>query len=243
MQRFRFSASVSALVLGLAALTVLADERRIVDDPAARQLLKAAHEVRHVWRNFPGFTAQLTVIHDGQTMHGAVTVVGTREVQVQLPNADEKARRAVTEMLKSLVAHRAAVPFEQGVGKFAIAFGAPDNNPLGRLVLLDDSFRSAYRIQDGHIRQVIRHLGDTKMTITILEEVPTEDGWLPKHFTVAWWRDNGTLMQVDTFVDRYVKVGAFWLPAERQVFSARNGQLAVTILQLNGHRLLDTPRQ
>ncbi|GBD00159.1 hypothetical protein HRbin17_02696 [bacterium HR17] len=240
MVRLGFGLFTNALMLVLAAWTVFADEQQVVDDPAARQFLKAAHEARHVWHNFPGFTAQLTFVQDGHAVQGTVTVIGTHEVQVQI--ADEKARRAVTEMLRSLVAHRSAVPFEQGPGKYPIAFGTPDQHPLGQLVRLGDSFRSAYRIKDGHIRQVIRHLGDKRMTITVLEETPTDDGWLPHHFTVAWWRDDGTLLRVDAFSDRYVKVGSFWLPAQRRVVTAAQGQLSTTVLQLERHRLLEARR-
>jgi hypothetical protein len=65
---------------------------------------------------------------------------------------------------------------------------------------------------------------------------------LPKHFTVAWWHNDGTLQRVDTFTDRYIKVGDFWLPAERQLISAKQGGLTVTILRLDEHRLLSVER-
>jgi hypothetical protein len=214
-------------------------QAEVNDDPAARQLLKAAHELRYVWRNFPGFTARLTFVEDEKTLQGEAAVT-LQEVRVNLP--DPTAQKKVTEMLRSLVAHRSPASFEQGAGKYPIAFGDADDHPMGRLVRLGDSFRSAYRVKDGHIRQVVRHLGDTTMTITVLEETKTDEGWLPKHFTVAWWHNDGTLQRVDTFTDRYIKVGDFWLPAERQLLSAKQGGLTVTILRLDEHRLLSVER-
>ncbi|MFA0751277.1 MAG: hypothetical protein SLRJCFUN_001680 [Candidatus Fervidibacter sp.] len=238
------------ILLGIAVVSsalmphAMADEKckhqaEVNDDPAARQLLKAAHELRHVWRNFPGFAARLTFTEDEKTLQGEV-IVTLQEVRVTLP--DSGAEKKVTEMLRSLVAHRSPVPFEQSAGKYPIAFGDADDHPMGRLVRLGDPFRSAYRIKDGHIRQVIRHLGDTTMIITVLEETKTDEGWLPKHFTVAWWSKDGTLQRVETFTDRYVKVGNFWLPAERRVLTASKGGLTVTILRLDEHRLLNAER-
>ena len=69
------------VLLSLTAVTALcgADkEAKPAGDPAAEKLLADARAARAVWKDFPGFTADLEVNVDGKVAKGRVTVSSQR---------------------------------------------------------------------------------------------------------------------------------------------------------------------
>lgn len=201
----------------------------------ARGLLEASHGMRETWgSNFPGFTANLRLHQGERTAEGSVTVSSKGEVTLKVLPADLQS--TVEGTLRMIVGHRMA-----GAGSdFTQATLAPaDRHPQGTSVLLNDGIKSFYRVRDGQIMQVNRTMGGSAFTIDILENTVVDGGrYLPHTYTVSY-RDEktGALQRVQSFQESYARVGDFWLPSERRVVTAANGDTTVSVLQLSDHQL------
>src|SRR5437588_2162657 len=93
------------IVLSLAAAPAPAADKdaKPAADPAATKLLADARAARAVWKDFPGFTADLEVNIEGKVVKGRVTVDPHGDVALQLP--DEEAGRWARGTLASVVGH------------------------------------------------------------------------------------------------------------------------------------------
>lgn len=229
------------LALAVAAGPLFAQERRA--DPKAVALLRQVYEKRVTWGpDFPGFTAKLTVDHQGEEHQGTVKVGKDRQVELHLPNAE--AARWAEEALRSIVAHRSA-RFAEGDGRYPLTLGPEDRHPAGRLVHLNDALDSTYRIREGQIRQINRSAGPKqRFTIDILETTRTEEGkFLSRVYTVSFFdAASGQLLRADTFWDGYRKVGPYHLPEFRRQVTAGDGRTAWKMLRLDDIQLNRTPR-
>src|SRR5438094_7139729 len=103
---------VSALCLCIALPMVLtaADEKPVAkEDPAATKLLAEAIAARAVWKDFPGFTADLEVNRDGKIVKGSVEVSAKGKVEVKIKDEGKEADKLASkakETLASVVGHR-----------------------------------------------------------------------------------------------------------------------------------------
>lgn len=212
------------------------------DDPAARALLREAYERRETWTGaFPGFEAGLTLTIDGTAHAGKVRVARGGMVAVTMD--DEAAKKRAESMLQSIVVHRASSPFEQNEGRYALTFGPGESGKAGRLIQVGDETRSTYRVRDREMVQISRMAGPKlRFTIDILSSQSTDAGKvLPRVYTVTY-RDaaTGELNRVDTFVDRYRKVGSFYLPEERKVVESGRERSTSYSLELTAPGLLSS---
>ena len=202
----------------------------------ADEILSAAQRLRETWnRSFPGFTAHLRIDKDGEVAEGPVKVAANGEVELKLEDPD--LNKEAVETFQSIVTHRLPRPTS-----YQPSFGPEDRHPQGRSVLLGDTSNSMYRIKDGQIMQVNRDAGPTRFTIDMLSNTLLEDGkYLPSSFTVSY-RDakNGKLLRVESYSERYEKVGGYWLPVERQEVNSREGATSVTRITLS-NLLLNAP--
>ncbi len=187
-------------------------------DPAATKLLADARAARAVWKDFPGFTADLEVNVEGKAIKGRVSVSSGGDVTLHLPD-DDHARWA-HGALASVVGHR----LDDGGEETPCAF-ADDNtdHPLGRAVrVLSDEFHSSYRIRDRQVIVVNRDMKDARFTITVMEnEVNPEGNFLPACFVVNTWdTKTNALTSSETHHQTWKRLGAFDLPESLLVVKA-----------------------
>ncbi|MGH9785202.1 MAG: DUF3386 family protein, partial [Terriglobia bacterium] len=172
-----------------------------LNDGDARDLLKAARDVRGKWGNeFPGFQADLEVFYKNQVHRGLVTVSAGGGVKVDLPDADAKDWASAT--LSSLAMHSRSSDFDKTDDRYAIVFGPDDHSPLGRLIELQkDPYHSSYRVRDNIITQVNRRMGKQRFTIDVLHIGRDESGHKTSESFVVNTFDDAT--------SRFVKSEAF----------------------------------
>jgi hypothetical protein len=202
-------------------------------DPSAVQAMREVYQKRYTWDpQFPGFHGKLTVVYGGKRYTGNARVGRDLSIHVELP--DEEARKWADEELGSMVLHRKSTPFESGDGRYALTWGTADSHPGGRLVRLNDGMDSTYRIRDGQILQVNRSAGpQMRFTIDIMENIRTEDGrYLPRIFTVAYFKTSGGLTRTETFWDSYQKAGKYYLPEARRQVAAEGAATESNALSL-----------
>jgi Protein of unknown function (DUF3386) len=211
-------------------------------DPAAVALFEEAIATRASWKDFPGFSAEVSGQVDGRAFKGTVTVDGGGAVELKID--DEAARQWVTDQLESIAMHRGASSAKPGADrpKPVLRFADDDaDHPLGRLLIFEGGrFASSYRIKDKQIVVVNRHLGKQLMTITVLDNERNRDGqFLPRSYAVQYWdAATGDLRRTETVHERWQRVGTWDLPTVHTVTLASDTGLAVRSVTLTKHQLL-----
>lgn len=231
--RWIYGLFVAIVLLTFTSDLLAAEEVR--DDPEARAILEEARRHVVVWDHFPGFQAKLEVDRHGQRSGGELTVLPSGKVEVELQHRETA--EWVGGILKSLVNHRLKLETHKHE-EAPVAFGSDDHHPFGRLVKKGDRFSSTYRIKDRQIVQVNQKTEKGWLSLNVLEYTPTPRGLLPKQTAIFQFDENGSLITSTVFTDEYVAVERFWLPKSRLITTTQGGKVDVSMLQLNGHRLL-----
>ena len=216
---------------------LLAGERTAADAAAATELLQQARDNREVLsETFPGFRSRLTVRVDGKVHYGTCSFRLPGNLQVTMQGTEDLPD--VTATIRSMLMHR--VPSTRMSAQEA-SFGAADENPLGRELLLSDRYGSVYRIRDRQITQVDRRLADTRFVLTVLETRTTASGtYLPRHvFAVRLDPDTGSLLEAWAYISEFQRVGGEYLPKSRQVIRTDQGRTTALLIEWSDIELLE----
>jgi Protein of unknown function (DUF3386) len=213
-------------------------------DSDATALFKDAIAHRAVWRDFPGFSAEMSGHVDGRPFTGSAKVKNDGSVEIQTD--DPVAKSWFQDQLDSLVMHRIAPSSSESADahqpKMRFA-DDDDEHPLGRLLAVDgDQMGSSYRIKNQQISVVNRRMGKQNMTITVLDNDKNFEGrFLPHSYVVHFWdAATGKLNRVETFQERSQRVGSWDLPVLRSIVTASDAGLSVKVVNLSKHVLLDS---
>ncbi len=198
---------------GTSAVLFEGGEAKPAEDPAATKLLADARAARAVWKDFGGFTAEVTVNQDGVVHKGTVVVGGEGKVKLRLAAGDDLQTWTRRE-IASLVAHR--LPLATSL-QTPCAFADPgdEHHPLGRAVrVLNDELHSSYRIRDRQIIEVNRRTKDVRFTITVLDSMLTKERqFLPVSYVVdSWDPKTGQLAHSSAQHATWQRVGPYDLP-------------------------------
>jgi hypothetical protein len=211
-------------------------------DPEAVARFEEALAARASWKEFPGFTADISGSVDGRPFTGSVTIDAHGKVAFASddPSQTEAVGPWVQEQLESVVLHRVARP-SGNRPKPVLRFGeTSEDHPLGRLLIFDGGkFASSYRVKDKQVLVVNRHAGAENMTITVLDNDRNAEGlFLPRSYTVQFWdAATGDLRRTETVQDRWQRLGTWDLPARRTVTTATATGLSVRSFTLTKHEL------
>ncbi len=195
------------------SVLLAATGEKLVEDPAATRLLADARAARAVWKDFPGFTANVTANRDGAVHKGKVEVNGNGKVALTL-DAGEDLQQWVRQEIASLVRHRLPGP-ESLKTPCAFIDAGDQHHPLGRAVrVLNDELHSSYRIRDNQIIEVNRTDKNARFTITVLENVQNkEKQYLSVSYVVDNWDPKtGQLASSVAEHATWQRVGGFDLP-------------------------------
>jgi hypothetical protein len=219
----------SLLVLILTGVLTAAEKKagdEAKADPAATRLLAEARAMRAVWKDFPGFTADVEVNFDGKIGKGSLHVsAGGKDVSIDgLDKAFEPwARRE----LESIVNHRLPGSSER---ETPCAFVDDiEHHPLGRAIrVLNDELHSSYRVRGKEIVVVNRTMKDRRFTITVLESMTNKEGkFLTTSFVVDYWNlETNDLVRSDAVSQTWQRVGNFDLPGTTRSITARGKSFA-----------------
>ncbi|HTU88704.1 MAG TPA: DUF3386 family protein [Gemmataceae bacterium] len=201
-------------------------------DPEATKLLADARAARALYHDFPGFRADIEVNLDGKTARGQVEVSDKGKAAVKLDNA--AAAKWAKNTLEQVIGHRlSSGPDEETPCAFV---ESDEHHPLGRAIrVLNDEFHSSYRIRDRQIIVVNRQVPGAHFTITVMENVLTEEKkFLPACFVVNTWdAKSNALTSSETHHQTWQRVGAFDLPKETLTVKAAADKLESRSLKLS----------
>lgn len=141
--------------------------------------------------------------------------------------------------LASMVGHHWHLPFEEAEGGMGLSLERREN-PLGRVVKVEDGLDSKYRVQGGQVTQIERRFKDLRFSINIQQRDFTGDGrTLPVHFCVVYWSvDGGRLVRTDIYRDGYKKVEGIHLPLSRRIITADDSGSTTRQILFRDHELL-----
>lgn len=230
----------AVLIIALACSAAMAQQKNTMTapakaDPEAYALLKSAHDARQTWpANFAGFTAEVLFNDNGKVSAGTLSYAGTTGAEMKVEGLSEEASEWLNNQLNSLLSHRRGGDFAKRDGSHPITFGVDDKSPLGRLLQLNDSMQSSYRVRNGQTVEVTRTMNGERFTITVLDTKPVEGGkYLPHNFTVTYFdAKTGQLKRLDMFTDSYEKKLGLWYPTSRRIVRAEDGKLTTRIVEI-----------
>lgn len=236
--------STYVTTVNLQAKTEAPSNAQLKPDPAATKLLSDARAARALWKDFPGFTADVEVNFDGKISKGIVHVSANGKVSFE--KLDKEVETWAKRMLGSTVGHRLASGTPQDT-PCAFADDVKDH-PLGRAIkVLNDELHSSYRIKDEQITEVNRVMKGGRFTISMLESKANAEGkFLSVAYAVNYWNpENGELTKNEATYQSWARVGKFDLPAKTTIITAtksaegNKASMMAQTLTLSNHKLLD----
>lgn len=149
---------------------------------AARDLFRAAYENRYTWdQNFPGYTADVTFTHNGQTYSGKAQVGPDLKPEVTGVD-DEAAKKAIHGQLFEVSIHRVRRPFEATHGQNTFSYGETLADGSVEILLGGKSEGDKYQVRDNEVSMVHRHIHGVVVTIHTFSSHDTGAGYLSHRY-------------------------------------------------------------
>ena len=186
---------------------------------AAQDLFRAAYENRYTWdKSFPGYRAEVTFTHNGQTFRGKVCITSDMKVEVE-DVEDEEAKKAIHGQLWEISIHRVRRTFEETHSKNTFTYGETDESGAVELLMGGKSEGDRYKVRNDEVCLVHRHIHGVVVTINTFSSQDTGEGYLSHRYDSVY-HDPKTGEQQggkSLFEDTYSKVGSYWILDRRSI--------------------------
>jgi hypothetical protein len=206
----------------------------------ARELLRSAYENRYTWdKNFPGYTADVTLRRGDEVYTGKVRVNSNLSVDVSGVD-DEQAKQEIVGQLQEIAIHRVRRTFEETHGKNTFTLGETDKAGAVEILVGGKSEGDRYKVRNNEVCMVHRHIHGIVVTINTFSSHNTGEGYLSHRYDSVY-HDPKTgeqkAPQTD-FEDNYKKVGNYFILTQRIICSAEDEQAPVTEFSFSNVKLL-----
>jgi hypothetical protein len=221
--------------------TILADKTsQTYPAVLAREVFRLAYLNRYTWdKNFPGYTATVKIKQGNEEHNGYIKIKPDLSVEVTGINSAD-ARQTVEEQLQTIVVHRRRIPFEVAHKNHTYTMGKTDDTGAVEILEKGDSSDARYKVYNSQITQVNRILGDTSVTVNLLDSVVTPKGYIATRYrTIFRQPQTAEILGEREFEDTYQQVGDYYL-LKRQVirdFPKKEPQ-TTTFIDFNNIELL-----
>jgi len=183
---------------------------------SASEAFRNAYNQRYTWdKNFPGYSAEVSITHRGDIDQGIVRV--QPDLSVDVINVEpDNLRELVANTVKMEIIHRRRLPFEQLHGNNDFELKGKDE--YGALKINQVGDNSYYKVKGDVITQVNRSFGDVAVTVDTLGTTKTPEGYLVSHFKTTF-RDAQTdeVLEKEDVRDFHEKVGNYYLLTNRTI--------------------------
>lgn len=212
----------------------------MAEQKEARDLMRAAYENRYTWdKNFPGYTANVTLKRGDQTYTGKVRVNSNLSVEV-MDVADEQAKQEILGQLQEIAIHRVRRSFEDTHGKNTFSLGETDDMGAVEILVGGKSEGDRYKIRNNEVSLVHRHIHGIVVTINTFSSHKTGEGYLSHRYD-SIYHDPKTGEQKaprTDFEDNYEKIGNYYILTQRIMCSAEDEDAPETDLSFSNVKLL-----
>jgi Protein of unknown function (DUF3386) len=207
----------------------------------ARDLFRAAYENRYTWdKNFPGYTADITLRQNEQVYTGKVRINPNLKAEV-LDVADEEAKKSIAEQAWEIAIHRVRRSFEDTHGNNTFSFGDTDQTGAVEILMGGKAQGDRYKVRNHEVTLVHRHIHNVVVTINTFTSHNTGEGYLSHRYDSVY-HDPTTGEQkggVSQFEDNYEKVGNYYVLTQRIIETSENGQTTRTEFNFSNVKLLE----
>jgi hypothetical protein len=207
---------------------------------SARDLFRAAYENRYTWdKNFPGYTADVSLIREGQVYAGKVRINPNLRADVT-DVADEAAKKAIEEQAWEIAIHRVRRSFEETHAKNVFELGATDETGATEILVVSGAAGDRYKVRDNEVVLVHRHIHNVVVTINTQTTHDTGEGYLSHRYNSVYHdpvtgEQKGGLQQ---FEDSYEKVGDYFVLTRRVIQTDVDGTPSTSEFAFSNVRLL-----
>lgn len=186
---------------------------------AARDFFRAAYENRYTWdAAFPGYTADVTFTHNGQSHTGQVKVSADLKLDV-IGIADDTAQKAVHGQLFEVSIHRVRRGFEDTHGNNTFSYGETLADGSVEILMGGKAEGDRYQIKNNEVSMVHRHIHGVVVTIHTYSSHNTGAGYLSHRYDSVY-HDPKTGEQkggLSDFEDEYTEVGGYHILSRRAI--------------------------
>jgi hypothetical protein len=190
------------------------------------ELFRTAYENRYTWdKQFPGYSAEVSVRYNRELYHGLVQV--NPDLSVAVKNIDsEVVHQLVANQLQMEVTHRRRVPFETVHGQHTFELEGTNDTGAVQIREAGDQMKSYYKVQNQKITQVNRVMGDVTVTVNTLGFETPPEGYLADHYQSIFRNtQTGEVLEKDDVRDFHEKIGKYYLLTNRAIRSVEQGSL------------------
>ncbi|MGK7912884.1 MAG: DUF3386 family protein [Synechococcus sp.] len=178
----------------------------------ARELFETAFSNRYVdGPDFPGYEAEVSVTYNRQIYQGRVRVQPDYRVDI-FNMAREDARNYALEQLNQAHAQHQPISFDAVHGSSDFRLVSTDAFGISEIEEHGPDIDASYRIQQGRIVDVTRHIGDFDVEVTTSASIHPAAGYLPTEYReVVRDRTTNEVISARDFRDYYMKVSQYFL--------------------------------
>ncbi len=191
----------------------------MTEQRTATELFRAAYENRYTWDNaFPGYTADVTFKHDGQSYSGHIRVTPDLKSEVMGVD-DEAAKKAIGGQLFEVSIHRIRRSFEDTHSKNTFSYGETDETGAVEILMGGKAEGDRYKVRSNEVCMVHRHIHGVVVTINTFSSHDTGEGYLSHRYDSVY-HDPKTGDQKggkSVFEDDYEKVGNYVILTRRLI--------------------------
>lgn len=207
----------------------------------ARELMRAAYENRYTWdKNFPGYTADITLKRGNEVFTGKAKVNPDLSAEV-FEVEDEEVKKEIHGQLWETAIHRVRRSFDDTHSKNTFSYGATDETGAVELLLGGKSEGDRYKIRNNEVCHVHRHIHGVVVTIDTFSSHDTGEGYLSHRYDSIYHdpKTGEAKGGRSVFEDSYEKVGNYYVLTSRIIETEENGEKVIREFGFSNIKLLE----
>ncbi|MDB9310461.1 DUF3386 domain-containing protein [Aphanizomenon sp. CS-733/32] len=193
----------------------------------AETLFQTAYESRYTWNeNFPGYTADVQLLQEGEVYTGKIQIDPNLNIQVT-EVTDKQIAAGIDIQLQEVVTRCQKTSFLDSYGQHDfILVEAVENN--GATVFVNsENTDSRYQIRNQKIYQEVRVMGRMSLEINSEQFLDTDCGYIPSAYHVVFRNSHtGDVNSILKFTDTYQKFGDYYILTKQIVAEYEDGKTA-----------------
>ncbi|MFM6370298.1 MAG: DUF3386 domain-containing protein, partial [Dolichospermum sp.] len=191
----------------------------------AETLFQTAYESRYTWNeNFPGYTANVQLIQEGEVYTGKVQVDPSLNIQVT-EVADKQIAAGIDIQLQEVVTRCQKTSFLDSYGQHEFILGESVADGGVKVFVKGGNTDSHYQIRNQKIYQEVRVIGRMALETNYDDFLATDCGYIPSAYHVVFRNSQtGDVNSILKFTDTYQKFGAYYILTKQIVAEYEDGK-------------------
>ena len=201
----------------------------LTPDISALDIFRKAYENRYTWNpQFPGYTAVVELKHNKKYYRGNILVKPDMSLKVTGIN-EEEARQLVEVSLQTILIHHRRVPFSEQHKNSTFKLIATDNTGVAEIFEQGEKTEARYKISHNQLTQVNRLLGNTAVSVDVLDSEKTSEGYLATRYQSTFQQpQTKQVIGVEESKDTYIKTAGYYVLTHQVIHDFQKRKLTDT---------------